>query len=116
MDILITALILLFAHCLGDFSLQSSFLSQFKGRDKFTMIVHCVIYTGTIIIALWASPLDNKVNYLLVSALLMITHYVIDMKKARSIIKPNVNQTKAYHLDQFCHFVVLVIVLVSLIV
>ena len=37
---------LFFAHCIADFSLQSDFIAEYKSKDLWVLVVHCIIYTG----------------------------------------------------------------------
>jgi hypothetical protein len=73
---------LLVAHLVGDWMLQNDWIARNKQRRWFTsaILVHCTIYTLTLLVALWfAPPLNNTpLLYLTFGALIFLTHWVID--------------------------------------
>jgi len=75
---------LVFAHFLGDISLQNDWMTEFKGRYWYVMQSHCIIWAGCIavvlqylgILTLW------KIHFLIIG------HYLMDSwkcKKNRSV-------------------------------
>ena len=36
---------ILFAHSLGDYFLQSEYLAMNKGKDKYLLCIHAILYT-----------------------------------------------------------------------
>ena len=70
---------LLFAHFIGDWGLQTSFMSQYKSKYWLVMFAHCMVYTGIMAIAL------QYLGLLTVWKILFIFsgHYVIDFFKGK---------------------------------
>lgn len=69
---------LIFAHFIGDFALQSSWMAQNKRRLWYVMLAHCIIWAGVVSIALVYTGryADWKVG------LLVGGHFAIDSWKA----------------------------------
>ncbi|HJV44581.1 MAG TPA: DUF3307 domain-containing protein [Bacillota bacterium] len=75
-------LLLVFAHLLADYSLQSTFLATMKGKNNLLLVTHAGIWTGTILIA--ATFAGITVNYFDVFSL-FIVHAIADYAKARPV-------------------------------
>lgn len=78
-------LLLLTAHFLGDFVLQSSRMANEKKNDRKYFILHCLIYAIILLLALiWFAP----VSKILLAALIIIaSHAAIDFTKIKLLIK-----------------------------
>jgi len=95
------------AHYIADYPLQGAFLSEMKGKLDYILFCHVIIWTGCVcavlgyfgIFAWW------KV------AFLSVGHFIIDRWKARKSDKINALK-KDLWIDQFLHFIQIVIVVV----
>lgn len=99
--------LMIFAHFIGDYVLQTEFLATTKGKHWYNMLVHCILYTGSV-----GWVLSSYIGGLPYVGLLclFVSHWLIDSWKCRGLDKkPIADWTeKAYlYMDQFCHFVVL---------
>ena len=70
---------LLFAHFIGDWSLQTSFMSKYKSKHWFILFAHCMVYTGVIAIALQYLGILEPWKL----AFIFIGHYVMDYTKGK---------------------------------
>lgn len=67
-------LVLVFCHMIGDYVLQSGFISDTKGENWYHLIVHSVLYTVPFYVCfglVWQYPV------------LLVSHFVIDALKAQ---------------------------------
>lgn len=71
---------LVFAHYIGDYAFQSSWMAENKGKDWYVMLSHCMIWTACISMALQFSGVFIlwKVGFL------AIGHAVCDILKCTS--------------------------------
>ena len=93
-----TLLIWLACHFVGDFAFQSTWMSMEKGKSWEVNFYHCATYTATFV--LFAHP------SLSATALILITHYIVDTLKARyKVIGP-------IWLDQLLHAFTLLLILI----
>ena len=121
-------IILIFAHCIGDYAFQTQFLATFK-KFVFICFVHSSIWSGVIMYALisilrfhllWNYSKDIIFTYNLKRLLfwififLLITHMIIDTAKAtgqfnlffgKSPTDMDFNLGLALWLDQGLHFI-----------
>ncbi len=92
-----TLLIWFACHFVGDFAFQSTWMSIEKGKSWEVNFYHCATYTATFV--LFAHP------SLPASALILVTHYIVDTLKARyKVIGP-------IWLDQLLHGLTIVLIL-----
>ena len=70
-----TLLIWLACHFVGDFAFQSTWMSAQKGKSWEVNFYHCATYTAVFILFVHPS--------LLATAVLFVTHFVVDPLKAR---------------------------------
>lgn len=96
---------ILFAHCLGDYFLQTDYLAMNKGKDNYILLIHSVLYT----FAIWFifGGMIPLVGYWFI----LLTHIAIDYLKARGITVNKYGDKKALILDQITHYVILIVVL-----
>jgi hypothetical protein len=77
---------LLIGHLVGDWILQNHWMAQGKKQDLLTLagIVHGIIYTVTIMGALWLSGAvgQRPAFYLVLSALVFVSHWLVDATNA----------------------------------
>ena len=99
---------MILAHFIGDYVLQTRFLAVTKGKEWYNMLVHCILYTGSV-----GTVLIIRTNLLPYYglALLFISHWLIDTWKCRQLeIDSSCEDTdkRAYlYIDQLSHFMVL---------
>lgn len=101
---------MILAHFVGDYVLQSNFLAQTKGKEWYNMLVHCVLYTGSVgwVLIKWTDGLPFC-GLLWV----FVSHWFIDSWKCRELEKnksstPDGHIEKTYlYIDQLYHFIVL---------
>lgn len=82
MEIVMTFLVLLFAHLLADYPLQGDFLANMKGKNHIILATHAAIWTGTICTALWIMGIDVT---LLDVLWLFVVHAFQDYLKAKPV-------------------------------
>ncbi len=107
-------ILLLIAHILGDFIFQSSKLAQKKTERIKYFIIHSLIYSLMIFLALmWFAPIGRVI---LIFAIIVILHAVIDM--GHILIKKNINKRNrlnknkefiAFLIDQSLHILIILI-------
>ena len=72
---------LLLGHLVGDWMLQNEWMARNKQRHWFNsaILVHCTVYTGTLLLALWWADQANPAPpYLLFSVMVFLSHWLID--------------------------------------
>jgi len=82
-------LIALFAHALGDYPLQGNFLAQGKNDSKYLLLMHCIIYTGVVVLLFYA-VFDFYALWFV--ALIFIPHVSTDFAKTKNLISFRVDQ------------------------
>lgn len=95
---------ILFAHFLGDFTLQPSWMTQFKKKDPWTLIGHCFVYTGVISIALFL--LGNLAGWKILY--IFFGHMIMDFLKHKVMEDWSVHLKNS--IDQVFHLVQLIVV------
>lgn len=98
LNISVSALcIWLACHFVGDFAFQSTWMSMEKGKSWEVNFYHCATYTAVFVLFAHSS--------LLATALLLVTHFVVDALKARyKVIGP-------IWLDQILHILTILLIL-----
>ena len=97
------------AHYIGDFPLQGSFLAQFKGKFDYLLFSLALIWTGCISAVLSYFGVFAWWKF----AFLFLGHFIIDRWKARKEDKSRAF-THDLWIDQFLHFLQLLVVSISL--
>ncbi|HEY5561596.1 MAG TPA: DUF3307 domain-containing protein [Clostridiaceae bacterium] len=83
-------LLIITAHLLGDFIFQSSTMANKKKRDLKYLTLHCIIYSGFIILSLvWFGPSENVIYAALI---IIISHIIIDYTRKIILIKVSKNK------------------------
>lgn len=96
--------LLVWAHCMGDMTFQSTFIAQNKGTSWLPMLSHIVIYSGTVTIGLIALSLFTWWNPIL----LLVSHLMIDRWKSRLPKDPD--HWNCLYYDQAMHLAIILIV------
>lgn len=94
---------ILFAHSLGDYFLQTDYLAMNKGKDKYILCIHSILYTFAI-----AFVFKNEINQFWYW-LILITHIMIDYIKAVGITPNIMGNKNALILDQIIHYLILLL-------
>lgn len=101
-------LVLLIAHFLGDFILQSSIMAEKKKTNLRHFLWHCLIYSVLVLFALiWFGPLKNVVPAALI---IILAHLVIDYGHDKALSRlPSLSEKHPaaefilFIADQFLH-------------
>ena len=93
-----TLLIWLACHFVGDFAFQSTWMSIEKGKSWEVNFYHAATYTAVFVLFAHSS--------LLATAILLVTHFVVDPLKARYKIISSI------WLDQLLHVLTILLILV----
>ena len=97
---------ILFAHCLGDYFLQTEYLDINKGKDNYLLCIHAILYTFGVSLIF-----GNEISQLWYWLILLI-HILVDYIKARGITPKIMGDKNALILDQVIHFLTLILALV----
>jgi len=109
-------IILAVAHCIADFPLQGNFLSEYKSKNNYILLVHCLIYAGFVSYVFgWLYRFYN-IDYVFI--LLLVSHYIIDKFKCimRDIISRDSGtkyneetveyiEKSSLYIDQAAHYI-----------
>ena len=87
---------LIFCHLIGDYVLQIDYIAKTKGENMYHLLVHCFLY---------AVPFYVVFGYDVRIPVIITTHIVIDMLKARY-------KAINYVTDQILHYLVMIIYLI----
>lgn len=87
---------LIFCHLIGDYVLQIDFIAKTKGENMYHLLVHCFLY---------AVPFYVAFGYDVRIPIIVTTHIIIDMLKARY-------KAINYVTDQILHYIVMLIYLI----
>ena len=90
-------LIWLACHFVGDFAFQSTWMTIEKGKSWEVNFYHCATYTAVFV--LFAHP------SLIASAILLITHFVVDPLKSRYKL------INSIWVDQLLHILTIILIL-----
>ena len=94
------------AHYLADYPLQGEFLGTMKGKLKYLMFCHCLIWTGVVCVALEVCGLFEWWKLVF----LFIGHISMDTWKARHPEARALGLTYLLWIDQTFHFFQIVVV------
>lgn len=106
--------LLYWAHLVLDFSLQTNFMSEWKGKSWYVLWVHSVIWTGGLLLVLWLTGRIDPWDL----GILLVVHFFVDGWKARGWYKKvpqgsrGLTDFQAFALDQDIHLVQLIVVFV----
>lgn len=100
MGIIGTIAYLLGFHYIADYPLQSDYLATTKGKEWYSLLVHCIIYSVFTSLGLWFVNVYTDWKFIV----LLVTHIGIDHWKTT---KPPEN--KYLYIDQLLHIIILFI-------
>ena len=98
---------LVIAHCVGDYLFQSYYLALNKGKDKYSLFVHSVLYAFGIILTAYIFTIEITVLQILA---LFITHMIIDYSRTRDVIVGILGEKRVIIVDQIVHYLILFLV------
>lgn len=99
-------ILLLIAHLVGDFILQTSKTADNKNESRKHFLIHCGLYSASILLALiWFGPL---VNVIIIFIIISISHMFIDFGRIRLLknSKKN-NELITFLIDQTIHILII---------
>jgi hypothetical protein len=95
---------IILAHYIADYPLQGSFLAQTKGKYFYSLLAHSIIYGLTIALSFKLLGVFS----ILKAFILVISHILIDYKKATARNKDKTLTTYLY-IDQALHLAINVV-------
>lgn len=104
---MITLMMLIGAHSIGDYALQSDYIASQKGKDLWVLTMHTFIWT-TCISFMWLA-LGHTLTFVSWALILYIPHWVLDYVKSHGCSLRD--DKKALWLDQGAHMVQLVVLM-----
>ncbi|MGM0238492.1 DUF3307 domain-containing protein [Enterococcus sp. AZ103] len=111
MNYLTLYILLIGAHTVGDYALQSSYIAVEKTKSLYVLFVHAMIWTTTISVMwlVFGFSLDTKI----IVGILLVPHFLMDYLKAQSKIFPKIVSNKKLQLviDQSFHYIQILIFL-----
>lgn len=102
--------ILLGAHFLGDYALQTTYLAENKGKSLYVLTAHSAIWSFCIVMTAWLLGFTPTVFAMVV--ILFIPHFVVDKMKVRKIyLFSDMSDKSCLILDQYLHTIQLLVYL-----
>lgn len=98
---------LVIAHCVGDYLFQSSYLALNKGKDKYLLFVHSILYAFGIILTAYIFTIEITILQILV---LFITHMIIDYSRTKDTVIKILGEKRIIIIDQIVHYLILFLV------
>lgn len=99
--------LIIVAHTLGDYFFQTDYLAMNKGKDKYILFVHCVLYAFSVYVVF--GPAINMYMYWII----LLLHYPIDLLKANGTTPKMFGAKKALVIDQVLHYIILIVALIA---
>ena len=98
---------IIIGHCVGDYLFQSSYLALNKGKDKYLLFVHSVLYAFGVILTAYIFTIEISVLQILA---LFITHMIIDYTRTNNVIIVVLGEKGVLIVDQIMHYLILFLV------
>lgn len=105
-------LLMILAHYIGDYALQTNYMAMNKGKDVYVLLSH--IATWTFVIVLTGMYLGIPANFLLIVFVLLIPHFIMDYIKSRNLVwcreiseKQSLLVDQVFHINQILLYVLL---------
>ena len=101
-------LLLIGAHAIGDYALQSEYIAREKTKSLYVLFIHAMIWT-TVIVYMWA-VCGYSLNPYQILVILFIPHFIMDYCKAQSKWFPKLikNPKVQLTIDQSFHYMQLI--------
>ena len=113
-------IVLMIGHVIGDYYLQNEKIANSKDKNFRSLIHHCIIYSGSLIIL---SLIFENTNAFIGSIVASLIHFAIDSGKYKlyqfektykgkgnSVLNEFVNSGKLYIVDQGLHILTLIVI------
>ncbi|GAF86584.1 unnamed protein product, partial [marine sediment metagenome] len=96
--------------------LQGDFLANWKGKNRYIMLVHCFIYSGII----YAFLMCLGVASIWCFVILMCSHDIIDTWKCGEVKVLDLEKdittiTKLLYIDQIAHYFILICIFIGVV-
>ena len=98
---------LVIAHCVGDYLFQSSYLALNKGKDKYLLFVHSILYAFGVILTAYIFTIEITILQILA---LFITHMIIDYSRTNNTVVEILGEKRVLVVDQIVHYLILFLV------
>ncbi len=98
---------LVIAHCVGDYLFQSSYLALNKGKDKYLLFVHSILYAFGVILTAYIFTIEITILQILG---LFITHMIIDYSRTNNTVVEILGEKRVLVVDQIAHYLILFLV------
>lgn len=111
MDHITMFLMLVGAHSIGDYALQSNYIAVEKSNSLYVLFIHAMIWT-TLISLMWMF-LDQQLSWQIILFALLVPHFLMDYSKAQSKWYPKLIRDPKLQLavDQTFHYTQLIVLL-----
>ena len=101
-------ILLVLAHYVGDYSLQTDWMAENKGKSWYVALAHSCVWSFAI--ACTGMLIGMRMNPLVIILVLVIPHMMLDhVKAAGDLWAGHVDQGTALAIDQVAHFVQLLV-------
>ena len=98
---------IIIGHCVGDYLFQSSYLALNKGKDKYLLFVHSILYAFGVILTAYIFTIEITILQILA---LFITHMIIDYLRTNNTVVEILGEKRVLVVDQIVHYLILFLV------
>ena len=98
---------IIIGHCVGDYLFQSSYLALNKGKDKYLLFVHSILYAFGVILTAYIFTIEITILQILA---LFITHMIIDYSRTNNTVVEILGEKRVLVVDQIVHYLILFLV------
>ena len=98
---------IIIGHCVGDYLFQSSYLALNKGKDKYLLFVHSILYAFGVILTAYIFTIEISILQILA---LFITHMIIDYSRTNNTVVEILGEKRVLVVDQIVHYLILFLV------
>lgn len=106
-------IILLLAHFIGDYALQSDYIALNKGKDNYILFAHIAIWT--FVITATTLLLGYSLFWYHILLVLLIPHFVADYIKAKNLLWcKKLSPKTSLYIDQSIHFIQIIVLFLIL--
>ena len=98
---------IIIGHCVGDYLFQSSYLAVNKGKDKYLLFIHSVLYAFGVILTAYIFTIEISILQILA---LFITHMIIDYSRTNNTVVEILGEKRVLVVDQIVHYLILFLV------
>ena len=98
---------IIIGHCVGDYLFQSSYLALNKGKDKYLLFVHSILYAFGVILTAYIFTIEITILQILA---LFITHMIIDYSRTNNTVVEILGEKRVIIVDKIVHYLILFLV------